>query len=111
MGKNNLNNTPHVDYDAIAQLDSFKALVKRKNSFLWSLTVVFLAAYMLLPILTSYTDILHQRAIGEITWVWLYAAALFIMTWGLAHLYVAKANRFDRDAKAIIEEYERGVSQ
>ena len=99
-----------VDYEKIAQLESFKQLSKKKNSFLWTLTVIFLVAYMLLPVLTSYTGVLHQKAVGEITWVWFYAAALFIMTWSLAHLYVAKANTYDREAKAIIDEYERSVS-
>ncbi|WP_332645659.1 DUF485 domain-containing protein [Lysinibacillus sp. 54212] len=102
------NHKPVVDYDKIAQLESFKKLTKKKNAFLWTLTVVFLVAYMLLPVLTSYTDILHQKAIGNITLVWFYAAGLFIMTWGLAHLYVAKASTFDREAKAVIEEYEGG---
>jgi len=40
--------------------------------------------------------------------VWVYAAGLFIMTWGLCHLYVAKANSYDKEAKAIIAEYENG---
>lgn len=99
----------HIDYDKIAEMESFKQLSKKKNSFLWTITVIFLAAYLLLPILTSFTEILHQKAVGEITWVWFYSAALFIMTWGLAHLYVAKANLYDKAAKAIIEEYERGA--
>lgn len=102
------NHKPVVDYDKIAQLESFKKLTKKKNAFLWTLTVFFLGAYMLLPVLTSYTDVLHQKAVGNITWVWFYAAGLFIMTWGLAHLYVAKANTYDREAKAVIEEYEGG---
>ena len=106
MGKNKA----VVDYEKIAQLESFKQLSRKKNSFLWTLTVIFLVAYMLLPVLTSYTGVLHQKAVGEITWVWFYSAGLFIMTWGLAHLYVAKANSFDRDAKSIIAEYERSVS-
>lgn len=101
-------NKSNIDYEKIAQLDSFKALSKRKNSYLWTMTVVFLVAYMLLPVLTSYTDVLHQKAIGEVTWVWLYALGLFIMTWSFAHIYVAKANTFDRDAKAVIQEYEGG---
>lgn len=105
------NNQKHIDYDKIAAQPSFKALAKRKNSFLWSLTAIFLIAYMLLPVLTSYTKVLHQTAIGSITWVWLYSAGLFIMTWGLAHLYVAKANSFDKEAKAIIAEYEGGQTK
>lgn len=108
MTKHNASAKPPIDYDAIAKLDSFKALVKRKNSFLWSMTFVFLSAYMLLPVLTSYTKILHQKAVGDITLVWFYAAGLFIMTWSMCHLYVAKANSFDKEAKAIITEYENG---
>lgn len=105
------NNQKHIDYDKIAAQPSFKALAKRKNSFLWSLTAFFLLAYMLLPVLTSYTKVLHQPAIGSITWVWVYSAGLFIMTWSLAHLYVAKANGFDKEAKAIIAEYEGGQTK
>ena len=94
-----------VDYDRIAEQQSFKALVKRKSGFLWGITVIFLIAYMMLPILTSYTTVLHQEAFGGISWVWLYAAGLFVMTWSLCHFYVAKANKFDAEAKAIIAEY------
>ena len=101
-------NKQNVDYEKIAELKSFKALSKKKNAFLWTLTVIFLVIYIILPVLTSYTDVLHQKAFGNITWVWIYSLGLFIMTWGLAHLYVAKANTYDRDAKAVIQEYEGG---
>lgn len=100
-----------IDYEKIAQMDSFKRLSKRKNSFLWTMTVIFLIAYMILPILTSYTTVLHQKAIGDITWVWIYSGGLFVMTWSLAHLYVAKAGSFDKEAREIINEYERGANQ
>ena len=100
-----------IDYEKIASQKSFRQLAKKKNSFLWTVTVIFLALYMLLPILTSFTDILHQKAIGDITWVWLYSAGLFVMTWGLAHFYVAKANKFDSAAKSIIAEYEGGKAK
>ena len=99
---------PIIDYNKIASQESFKKLSKKKNLFLWTMTGIFLALYMLLPILTSYTTILHQKAIGDITWVWIYSAGLFIMTWSLAHFYVAKANKFDKEAKSIINEYEGG---
>ena len=108
MGKNQ---KKKIDYDKIASQQSFKNLAKRKNLFLWTITAIFLALYMLLPVLTSYTEILHQKAIGDITWVWLYSAGLFVMTWGLAHFYVAKANKFDSTAKSIIAEYEGGKAK
>ena len=108
MGKNQ---KKKIDYDKIASQQSFKNLAKRKNLFLWTMTVIFLALYMLLPILTSYTDILHQKAFGDITWVWIYSLGLFIMTWGLAHFYVSKANKYDKAAKEIIAEYEGGQTK
>ena len=95
-----------IDYEKIANLESFNKLVKRKNSFLFTLTFMFLAIYISLPILTSFTTILHQKAIGEITWVWLYAAGIFAMTIILATIYVRKAASFDKEVSAILAEYE-----
>ena len=40
------------------------------------MAVVFFTVYMLLPVLTSYTKVLHQKAIGDITWVWIYSARI-----------------------------------
>ncbi|WP_342463235.1 DUF485 domain-containing protein [Ureibacillus sp. FSL K6-8385] len=100
-----------IDYEKIAKMESFRQLSRKKNAFLWTMTVIFFVLYMLLPVLTSYTKILHQKAIGEITWVWFYSFGLFIMVWGLAHFYVGRANKFDKEAKEIIEEYERGAGQ
>ncbi len=100
-----------IDYDKIAEMESFKKLTKRKNKFLWSVAVVFFTVYMMLPVLTSYTTLLHQKAIGEITWVWFYSAGLFIMVWSLAHFYVAKATGFDKEAQAVIDEYQGGAGK
>ncbi|HWL25825.1 MAG TPA: DUF485 domain-containing protein [Ureibacillus sp.] len=105
------NNQKTIDYDKIAGMESFKKLTKKKNKFLWTLTAIFLVLYMLLPVLTSYTTVLHQKAIGDVTWVWIYSAGLFIMTWSLAHFYVSRANQYDKDAKAVIDEYEGGASK
>ena len=100
----------NIDYEKIAETEAFKQLSKKKTKFLWTVTVIFLIAYILLPILTSYTKILHQKAVGDITWVWFYSLGLFIMTWALAHFYVSKANSFDKEVESIIEEYERGAN-
>lgn len=100
-----------IDYERIAKMESFRQLSRKKNSFLWTMAVIFFVLYMLLPVLTSYTEILHQKAIGEITWVWFYSFGLFIMVWGLAHFYVGRANKFDKEAREIIDEYERGAGQ
>lgn len=104
-------NQKQIDYERIAKMESFRRLSRKKNVFLWTMTVIFMAVYMLLPVLTTYTTVLHQIAFGAVSWVWIYSFLIFVMVWGLAHFYVGKANKYDKEAKEIIEEYERGAGQ
>lgn len=104
-------NQKTIDYEKIAKMESFRRLSRKKNRFLWTMAVIFFILYITLPILTSYTQVLHQRAVGEITWVWFYSMGIFVMVWGLAHFYVGRANKFDKEAQEIIDEYERGAGQ
>ena len=96
------------NYVAISESKEFKALKKRKVKFILPITIFFLLFYISLPILTSYTTILNEPAIGDITWVWVLALAQFIMTWALCMIYVSKANSFDKDAEQIIEKEKAG---
>jgi uncharacterized membrane protein (DUF485 family) len=98
------------DYAAIAKSPKFQNLVMAKKKFIIPMTVFFLAFYIALPILTSYTKILNTRAIGDITWAWIFAFAQFIMTWTLSILYTKKAASFDKLAEEIRNEA-RGSSQ
>ncbi|AMX01027.1 hypothetical protein ATY39_06115 [Rummeliibacillus stabekisii] len=95
-------------YVSISESSEFKTLVKKKNSFIGSISILFLGLYILLPILTSFTTILDRKAFGDITWVWIYSLGLFIMTWVLCMLYVKKANVFDQDSEKIIEKAKDG---
>ena len=63
-------------------------------------------AYVLLPIL-AFTDALQSKALGEITWVWIYSFSLFLMTVILCTLYVSRAQKFDKEAEAVINEYQQ----
>ena len=96
------------EYVSISESSEFKELVKKKNAFIVPISILFLALYILLPILTSFTSVLDGKAIGDITWVWLYSLGLFIMTWVLCITYVKKATVFDRDANTIIEKAKDG---
>ena len=93
-------------YKEIAQMDSFKALVKKKKKFLFSTTILFLIAYIMLPVLTSFTTVLEHRVVGKITWVWIYSLSLFVMTLVLCEVYKFRANKFDKDVEKIMKEYE-----
>lgn len=89
------------EYVTISESPEFKTLVKKKNKFILPMTIFFLLFYFTLPLLTSFTKILHQKAIGDITWVWIFALAQFIMVWTLVTIYVKKAATFDKDAAVI----------
>lgn len=95
-----------IDYAMIDQMESFNTFVKKKNTFLFSVAAAFLTFYIFLPIL-AFTSVLQQQAIGSITWVWIYSLALFIMTVVLCTLYVKMASKFDKEAAAVIAEYEK----
>lgn len=78
-----------IDYHAIEAMESFNSFVKKKNTFLFSITAVFLILYILLPIL-AFQPVLQQKFFGNITGVWVYSAGLFIMTIVLCTVYVKK---------------------
>ncbi|MGN7479272.1 DUF485 domain-containing protein [Solibacillus silvestris] len=95
-----------VNYDLIDRMESFNQFVKKKNTFLFGMTIAFLTFYILLPVL-AFTPVLQQKAVGSITWVWVYSLALFIMTIVLCTVYVKMAGKFDKAAAAVLHEYEK----
>lgn len=92
-----------TDFAAVADSPKFKSLIQKKKRFIVPLTVFFLAFYFMLPILTSYTNVLERPAVGDISWAWIYATAQFVMTWVLCIVYVKKFQKFDREADEIVE--------
>lgn len=72
-------NIKSVDYNAIETMESFNKFVKKKNTFLFTITAGFLFLYIMLPIL-AFQPVLQQKVVGSITGVWVYSAGLFIMT-------------------------------
>ncbi|MEI4771598.1 DUF485 domain-containing protein [Psychrobacillus sp. FJAT-51614] len=112
---NNMNSTTlskddshETNYTAIAQSPEFKELKRKKNRFILPMSLFFLVCYITLPILTSYTTILNVNAFGDVSWVWVYSIALFIMTWTLSMIYVRKATTFDQEANDILEKEKAG---
>lgn len=93
-----------IDFVKIEQSEKFQRLMNDRKKFIVPLTIFFLVFYFLLPVLTSYTTFLNTPVIGDISWVWLFAFAQFIMTWVLCTIYVKKAASFDRQTDEIIDE-------
>lgn len=100
--------TSDQEFVTISESKEFNELISNKKKFLVPMTIFFMLFYFTLPLLTSYSRILHQKAIGEITWVWIFAFAQFIMVWVLATVYVKKANKFDKQVNIILEKKKSG---
>jgi uncharacterized membrane protein (DUF485 family) len=96
-----------LDYTKIVQSESFKYLMQAKRKFILPLSLFFLAFYFTLPILTSYSTVLNNPALGSISWAWIFAFAQFIMTWTLCSLYSRRAAQFDE----LVEKIKREVSK
>lgn len=94
-----------LDYERIIETPEFTRLVRKKNRFITPYTAAFFVIYLMLPILTSYTNILETRAVGWMTWTWVYAFGLFAMVWVFTQIYVKKARDFDKDVDQIIEKH------
>ncbi|WP_144510368.1 DUF485 domain-containing protein [Bacillus sp. FJAT-22090] len=96
------------NYERISASQEFQSLKSKKRKFILPVSIFFLLCYITLPALTSYTTVLNTNAFGDVAWVWIYAIALFIMTWVLCMIYVSKANGYDRDADEIFEKEKAG---
>lgn len=83
------------EWGRVMQSRSFQELIRQKRAFILPATIFFFVFYMILPILTAYTTVLNGKVIGVINWAHIYAFAQFIMTWGLCHIYMSKANYYD----------------
>jgi uncharacterized membrane protein (DUF485 family) len=92
-----------TDWDKIAALEEFRALLKAKLKFIASATVFFVVYYFALPVLVGYAPALMETKIfGVVNLAYLFALSQFIMAWVIAALYVRAAGRFDKMAEAIL---------
>ena len=96
------------EYSGIAETEAFKELVRRKRAFLVPTVVFVLLFFIMLPILSIFTDVLDGKVIGAISWAYLYAFAQFFLAWIVTFLYWRKANRFDELSRKAREEASGG---
>ncbi|PLR96640.1 DUF485 domain-containing protein [Bacillus sp. T33-2] len=112
MNENALKKAKHsktsLNYTKIVRSSSFQQLLHEKKKFLLPFSLFFLAFYFTLPILTAYTSVLNNPAIGAVSWAWVFAFAQFIMTWSLCIIYTKRAARFDKLVDQIKRDNGRG---
>ncbi len=91
-----------ADWDGIAAMPEFRALLARKLRFILPATAFFIVYYFALPVLVGWFPEVMERRIGPVNWAYAFALSQFFMAWILAGIYVKVAAGWDREAKAIL---------
>ena len=92
------------EYSGMMETTAFKELVRQKRVFLIPTVVFVLLFFIMLPILSIFTDVLDGKVVGAISWAYLYAFAQFFLAWVVTFIYWRKADRWDELARRAREE-------
>ena len=94
-----------TNWEAIAASPAFKELLKAKARFIIPAMCFFITYYFALPALVGYArDVMDKKVLGPVNLAYLFALSQFFMAWIIAALYVRAANRFDRQARSIVND-------
>jgi uncharacterized membrane protein (DUF485 family) len=91
-----------VDWDRVAAMEQFKALLKAKIAFIVPATLFFVVYYFALPVLVGWFPELMEKRVGPVNLAYLFALSQFFMAWAVAFVYLRKAAKFDEEARQII---------
>ena len=86
----------HEEWVRVERTPAFQEFARKRKAFLIPATIFFMVFFFGLPFLAAFTTVLEGSAIGSLTWAYVYGFAQFAMTWILMHLYVSRANKWDR---------------
>ena len=92
------------EYSGMVETTAFKELVRQKRAFLIPTVVFVVLFFIMLPILSIFTDVLDGKVVGAISWAYLYAFAQFFLAWVVTFVYWRKADRWDELARRAREE-------
>jgi uncharacterized membrane protein (DUF485 family) len=99
-----------ADWNRIAALAEFKALLAAKARFIVPATVIFIAYYFALPLLVGYAPgLMAKKVFGVVNVAYLFALSQFFMAWLVAVLYVRAASRFDAMARGVLARRNEGA--
>ena len=90
----------------IARDPDFAVLVRKKMALILPATAFFVIYYFVLPVAAGWFPGLMQREVwGRVNVAYLFALSQFLMTWGLAFLYVWAAAGWDRREHQLLKKY------
>lgn len=91
-------------WDRVAEMDDFRALLKAKVGFVVPATIFFIAYYFALPVLVGYfPDFMSRKVWGPVNIAYLFALSQFFVAWAICYLYVRAARRFDDYSAGIMK--------
>lgn len=97
-----------INWVAIDADPRFQRLHAKKLAFLSGLMIFSLVYYFLLPIGAAYfTDLYKIKVYGVVNVGILFALSQFVVAWGIAFYYTAKAKDFDIMAAELVREAEK----
>jgi len=97
-----------INWVAIDNDPRFQRLHAKKLAFLSGLMIFSLIYYFLLPIGAAYfTDIYKVKVYGVVNVGILFALSQFLVAWGIAFYYTAKAKDFDAMAAELVRDAEK----
>ncbi len=95
-----------ADWERLAALDEFKALLAAKRKFIVPATIFFIVYYFALPVLVGYAPrLMATKVFGVVNVAYLFALSQFLVAWLIAAAYVRAAGRFDAMARRIVENF------
>ena len=97
-----------INWVAIDADPRFQRLHAKKLAFLSGLMIFSLIYYFLLPIGAAYyPDLYRIKVYGVVNVGILFAMSQFVVAWGIAFYYTAKAKDFDIMAAELVREAEK----
>ncbi len=97
-----------INWVAIDSDPRFQRLHSKKLAFLSGLMIFSLIYYFLLPIGAAYyPDIYRIKVYGVVNVGILFALSQFVVAWGIAFYYTAKAKDFDIMAAELVRDAEK----
>lgn len=100
--------TSKINWAAIDADPRFQRLHGKKTAFLMSLMIFSIIYYFLLPIGAAwFQDLFKIKVFGPVNVGILFALSQFIVAWGIAGYYTAKAKEFDSMAGELVRDAEK----
>src|SRR5215210_2092288 len=85
----------HEEWVRVERTPALRENSQKRKVLLISATIFFLAFFFVFVFLAAFTTVLNSKAVGPLTWAYIYGLAQFAMTWILMHIYVGRANKWD----------------